>query len=155
MDDTNVKDETGDKAAEQVKKEVEVAKAKAEKEARPAMFEKIGNWFIKNGFYLSKFIIAVLVVVCIGSPLAIKFNDALSTTGIEKFVSVTVKEEPRSQTKNAKDAPGVLREEIQPVNETARETSFASSVWIYGLRIFGLLAALGGVLWAVVALCRE
>ncbi|MEQ1741614.1 MAG: hypothetical protein ABL869_03815 [Candidatus Nitrotoga sp.] len=117
-------------------------------------------WFRDNWYYLhylSRVFIAILVVICIGNPLTNNFNSFLDPMGIKEFVSVTVtvKEAPLSQTNNAKDASGNALKEKQSATETVREDSFAPRVWVYGLRIFGLLAALGGVLWAVVALCRE
>lgn len=130
-------------------------KDEAKKECKTESIKCVLNWLDRKWPYFFRVVMAGLIVICIGKPLTNNFNRFLDPTDIKEFVSVTVIEKATPQKQIAKDTSRGASEGDQSVIETARESSSAPRVWVYGLRIFGLLAALGGVLWAVVALCRE
>lgn len=122
---------------------------------KSANIKNICIWFSKNWHYLTRFTIAFLIVFFIGAPLANNFNKVLDPTEIKDFTNVTVTEKTPPQKQISKDVSRCACEGDQSVTEIVRDSSSAPRVWVYGLRILGLFAALGSVLWAVVALCRE
>ncbi len=132
--------------------ENDIRLAKAKKEGQSEAEKK---WLHKNGLYLLRLCIAGLVVLFFGAPLAIKFNEFIKPIDTKDFVSTVVSKHPFPQSNKDKDSSGEVKQEVLAASKIISETSSAPRVWVYGLRIFGLLTALGGVLWAVVALCRE